>query len=54
MTAKYQQDTVETGIKIMIESMVEAGVTPEQIEQINIISQRKWEEATLIMKAGML
>jgi len=51
---QYLKETVLTGTKIMIEAMKEAGITDEQFNMIDEISRRKWEEAGLIMKAGML
>jgi predicted metal-dependent phosphotriesterase family hydrolase len=51
---QYDQNSVNLLVQIVIESMKEVGVTEEQIEKMNEIVPRKFEEATLIMKAGML
>jgi hypothetical protein len=51
---QYYQESVDLLVRIVIESMEEVGVTEEQIEKMNEIVIRKFQEATLIMKAGML
>ena len=51
---RYDQDSINLLVQIVIESMKEVGVTDDQIEKMNEIVPRKFEEATLIMKAGML
>jgi|APCry1669190119_1035276.scaffolds.fasta_scaffold00183_13 hypothetical protein len=51
---QYDQSSINLLVRIVVESMQEVGVTEEQIEKMNEIVPRKFEEATLIMKAGML
>lgn len=49
-----KQETANVMVRIVIEAMQEVGVTDEQLEKMSEIVPRKFKEATLIMKAGML
>jgi hypothetical protein len=53
MSKQYLTETVEMMMKIIIESMQEAGVTDDQLVEINNISIRKFEEAMDTLKAGL-